>query len=277
MELESRLDRAWAEVAGSHWRERYQHVQQTSERLADLDSAAKEGPLEIDEAWERASLRAELEGDDASLPLLQEILEREPEHASARFAIGRIKLASDDEGGLEDVRVVMDVFHDAVIPGCQLVYDYLCRNGRVREAEPYRERAIAQRERLERAEAERSQLRLDGRYQTHGLEPELLFELSRRLESETRVARAWVVRRDVEEFPERPMFVLGIERVASAFEFLRPRLRRRRDLELQQALAHDLAWEPDHFVVVLNHRPSKVLGIFTAVADSQILPRSQSR
>jgi Zn-dependent protease with chaperone function len=267
--LAADLDRSWADLAAPHWRERFDTVQQSSRRLADLDERAAREALPLDAEWQRARLREEIEGAEAALPLYRGVLERDPGHVSARFALGRILLTRDDDRGLELLEAVCGADEDAILPACRLAHDFLRRRGRDREAESYRQRALARRDTLERAAAERV-VKLDDRYLHHGLPSEAVAALRRKLAAHAEVAEAYLVRRDVQVHPERPFFVLGAKQKGTFAAWLR-RDQRQRDLALQEELARSLRGSGDISVVVLNHRPRRHWRIFTQVQGSQIL------
>jgi Zn-dependent protease with chaperone function len=268
--LAADLDRSWAEAAGPPWRERFEAVQQSSRRLAELDEQAARGGLPLDADWERARLREEIEGSDAALPLYRCILEREPGHVSAGFAAGRILLARNDESGLELLEAACSADEGAILPACRLAYDFLQRRGREREAEAYRQRALTHQDALDRAAAERV-VKADGRYLHHGVPSEVVAALRSQLAAHAQVSVAYLVRRDLEVHPERPYFVLGVKQKGSVAALLR-RDQRQRDLALQEELAGSLRGFGDFSVVVLNHRPRRHWRIFTQVEGAQILP-----
>jgi Zn-dependent protease with chaperone function len=264
--LASSFDEAWRQRAQDWWVQRHAHVQESRAGLAALDARAAQGPLAPAEAFEQAWLREELEGAGCAFPLYQSLLAREPAHTGARFAVGRLLLAQDDEAGLALLDEAMKQSEGAILPGCQLAWNFLVRHGREHEAERWRERYLAQRDRQERAQAERAALHLDGRYLAHGLEGEALERLRAALAAHPKVRRAWLVRRDLEFRPERPLFALGVKQKWSLAR------QKQRDLALQQELVDSLPLPAgDNFVLVLNHRRRKERVLFTRVAGSRIL------
>ena len=68
-------------------------------RLDNLASKIKSKSLSATEAWEYASLTEKLKGYQAAIPIYKKILEKNPRHAKAMFAVGRILLSYNDERG----------------------------------------------------------------------------------------------------------------------------------------------------------------------------------
>ena len=184
--------------------------------------------------------------------------------------MGRLLVGRDDAEGLSHLDAAIEAHRDAVIPGCQHAYSFLRRAGRDEEARRYADLAREQHARLEAARAERESLRLDGRYEAHGLSREQLDPLLESLRRLPEVDRAWLVRRRVEHFPEDPLFALGVRRrPRGLLERLSGDTVRKRDLELQQRL-QELRFPGECFILVLNHRRRKERAIFEDVPGARL-------
>jgi Zn-dependent protease with chaperone function len=263
--LAGALDARWKRHVDDWWTTRHEYVREATARLAELDGKEEKEPLDLDDAWEQAQLREEFEGADHALVLYQSLLHREPALAGAQFAVGRILLGREDASGLDHLDSAMKLAEDAIFPGCELAFHFLHGQGRAEDAERYRERAIAQREKLDRAEAERSTLPTDDRYLPHGVSEDALAALREALAAHPKVVSAWLVRRDLEFYPERPLFALGVQQ-KKAF-----RKQKQADLALQAELVEAVPLPGESFVLVVNHCSRKERRIFTQVAGSQIL------
>jgi hypothetical protein len=214
----------------------------------------------------------EQRGGSEALPLYQELLGREPGHLGARFAVGRLLASRNAPEGLSHLDVAIATHRNAVIPACQHAYAFLRREGRDEEADRYARRAREHQAILEQARAERETLRLDGRYEGHGLAREEVDPLVASLRELREVERAWLVRRRVEHFPESPLFALGVRRrPRGLLERLSSGERKKRDLGLQERLRR-LPLPGECFILVLNHRGRKERALFEGVAGAE-LPR----
>ena len=267
--LSAQLDDAWSEQVRDAWRQAYAQSERDRKRLGELEEQPAEHAHDPELLWERAQLTETLRGEQAALPLYRRILDVAPENVQATFAVGRLLLAQDDEAGLTHIEASAHANHQALIPGAQHAVAFLQRNGRTDEAERWIERARAHHAKLLAAQEERSRIRLDGRYDAHGLDPTQAEAVRARLRAYPEIAHAWLIRRRVEHFPEQPLFVVGLERKGAWSERLRPSKREELDLDLQSRLER-LPLEGEWFVLCLNHRGPREHQLFQSVSGSQL-------
>src|SRR5207247_8582677 len=90
-------------------RERHPRSQEARGKLQALDEKAQAGALTPEEAWQRARWTHEFEGDEAVLPLYQEILAAQPDFALAHFALGQLLLDREDESGFRHLERAMEL------------------------------------------------------------------------------------------------------------------------------------------------------------------------
>ncbi len=242
-ELTGRLDGAWQARAAGPWHKRY----------------------------ERARLTEEF-GDGAGAPALyREVLRLDPEHAGARYALGRALLSRGDEDGVALIEGAMERDPDAILPGCRLIHAHLKRAGREEEAQVYRQRALRRAELLEAAKEERARLRLSDTYCPHGLPAAATERLRAQFTRYPQLTAAYLVRKEVRHFPERPLYALGILTA-------RPWYRRRseeQDLQFARRLLEELEFPGETFVLVLTGRNAKLRKIMERTPNSLIYRRER--
>jgi len=73
------------------------------ERLQFLLKKITEQALSAEETWELAVLTEKLNGYQAAIPIYKKIIERNPMHSKAIFAIGRILLSYNDKTGIDAI------------------------------------------------------------------------------------------------------------------------------------------------------------------------------
>jgi Zn-dependent protease with chaperone function len=134
--LTDELDREWRDAVVTEWRERYKEAQKDRARLAQLDARDS---LSADARLSRAQLTETFRGPERALERYRELLggENDP---YARFAVGRLLLADDDEEGLQWLEEAMMGAPDAVLPACDLGRAFLHTRGRDDEARVFIER-----------------------------------------------------------------------------------------------------------------------------------------
>ncbi|HVH18197.1 MAG TPA: M48 family metalloprotease [Myxococcota bacterium] len=263
------LDQQWQQQVRSNWRERHRYATEARARLAELTSRVERTP---DETWERARLSEEFEGPESGRARYQEILATDEGHAPAWFAIGRLLLAQGDGAGLDPLERALALDPDAIVPATEMAVEFLRQNGREEETQRWIERAAPRVQKLKAARKERAQILLDGAYEPAGIDAEATRRLCDALREHGRVRRAWLVRRRLEHFPESPLFVLGVRRTRSPWDFVTREGRRARDFELQQELV-DLPIPGESFILVVNHRSRKERRLFLDVQGSLIYQR----
>jgi Zn-dependent protease with chaperone function len=202
----------WREDLGERWEEIHKVFKDSKKSLVHLDAKAEIRDLTIDERLERAKLTAKMHGKIAVIPLLQEIVALEPDHAVANYVLGEGLLEQGDEAGIKHVERAMEKDMDTVIIGCEAIFQFLAGKSRMVEAEKYRTRQRMFQDKLERAREERKAIRENDRFKSHGVEPQALVALRQQLAKHSDLASAHLVQKVVKYFPEEPSFVLGIIR-----------------------------------------------------------------
>ncbi|MFZ5723387.1 MAG: M48 family metalloprotease [Pseudomonadota bacterium] len=207
--VQQQLDREWREQVGNHWQQRHDYLQERAQRLAEL--AALPAPS-VDEDWESLSITGELEPDADLLPRLDALLARAPEHASALFRRGQLRLERGDEKGIDDLEKVMGLDADATLPACSLIFGHLSSRNDERAAD-YEQRWLARNAFETRRQAELDTVdpktaELTG----HDLEASVLEECRRLLQDNADgIKRAWLLRRVIASDPDARAWLIAVE------------------------------------------------------------------
>jgi hypothetical protein len=194
------------------WAYRHDELRNAREGLGALGARIAAGePLSLEERWQHAHWTEELHGADAAFPLYEALRAEDPDHASATFALGRLLLARGDERGIALLERVMARDADAVLPACRIAHDFYASEGRLDEADRWRERASARATLLEAAERERDVITPKDRYHPAELDAETVATLIAQLDALRGVKRAYLVRKELRHFAdESPLHVLAI-------------------------------------------------------------------
>jgi Zn-dependent protease with chaperone function len=137
----ARLDADWRWRILPIWRRRHVEAQKAFAVLDDLDDRAMNGQITDEEVWQRVALTAEYQGRDAAAPLLEDILDVQPNEPRALFALGLLKLDQDDVTGIRLVEKAMSREPSMTVTGCMAIYYCLRRVGKDQSAVTYRQRA----------------------------------------------------------------------------------------------------------------------------------------
>lgn len=266
VQLTQTLDTEWRTAVNYQWRERYTYAQEISASLQALEEKASYSPLTVEETWNRAQWTMELRGNQEAIPLLNSVLEMEPDHASANYVLGQILIQQEDEAGIQHLEMTMAKDLNTVIDGCQLIYSFLQKQGREEEADHYRQRAEKHYELLLLAKQERSGVRASDRFEPHGLSAEAEAQLRQQLARYPEVKEAYLVRKAVQYFPQKPFYVLGVRRKRSLLE----RDEQVLDQKLLNHLAKELKFSGETWIVPLNSATKDLTKVLKRIAGDAI-------
>jgi Zn-dependent protease with chaperone function len=207
--LQAEFDADWYQQVNEHWQERHQYLQEQQQRLTEL--RALETP-DDEQAWQRINITEELEPDTDLLPLLDALLTRNPQHASALFTRGRVRLDRKDEAGIADLEAVMQLDADATLPACNLIFGFLAERDEAR-AETYRQRWLERNDFEQRRNAELETLDpAKATLAPSDLTAEAHAGFAAVLRDNPKgIKRAWLLRRVIQSDPEAKAYVLAIE------------------------------------------------------------------
>jgi len=203
-------NRLWREGVVQAWRERHKFLVEAGKALEALDEKAKTEELSPDDRWERARLLIGTQGTAAAVPLLQEILAIEPDHAAANYNLGEALLEQGDEAGIRHIEAAMERDVHSIPAGCDLIYNYLSARKRREEAERYRRCIVDYFNEIELARRERLNVSAKDEFKPHGIDPEVIRKLHDQLRNHPDIAMAHLVQKVVHHFPQEPSYVLGI-------------------------------------------------------------------
>lgn len=206
--IEQELDRAWHDYAAKSWQERHQQISAWRERYAQLHAQES---MNTDERWEEIKLVQELEPGSDLLPRLNALLELLPEHASARYLRGAVRLTKGDEGGIDDLEQVMRQDVDAILPACEAAWRFYRERDEER-AEHFRQRWIERSDYEDRVNEEFRSLSGDATLAAHDLDDETTDTIRQIIRQYGKhVRRAYLLRRILKADNTRHDYVLAFE------------------------------------------------------------------
>jgi len=228
------FDRRWKERIEASWEERYQEVQDGRRELAALEARHASGEtLELREAYRRAMLTESFGGNaDGALEQFRSLAERSPDHPAICHALGARLAARDDAAGAAFLERAMRGDEKLVQDCCERLRDLCGRLGRRDEADAWHRRLVAASGEAQAAEKERSLITVKDTFYPHGLPEEAIGPLRAQLRAIPRLRKAYLLRKRVEHFPHRPLYVLGFAVRAPWWSLSRKKL----SAQVQQAI-----------------------------------------
>jgi Zn-dependent protease with chaperone function len=200
------FDIDWDEKVARDWRTRYEHFQKSQKRIAELDLRSEE--LTAEELIEKAGLIAEEKGNAEAIPLLQQIVQRFPEHAEANYFLGGALLSTDDESGLAHVKRAMHLDDKWRLAASDVAFQYLRSKGRLDEAREYAKNVEEEEETLSKAQAERQGVSVSDRFEQHSLESDVVEKIVSKLKYYDEIVAIYLVRKVVRYRPDIPFHIV---------------------------------------------------------------------
>ncbi|WP_375434237.1 M48 family metalloprotease [uncultured Hymenobacter sp.] len=208
--LAATLDAEWAAANASLWRERHELLRQQRQRLQELAARHEaSATLTPDETWELADLTEDHVGGREALPLFRQLVADAKWGTAARFSVGRVLINLDDAAGLEVLAEVMAQEPDYMGPGLAIQEAYHQRRGNREEVRQIGAVQLRHADVLDEAVEERGSLRATDHMLPHQLSGQALQDLVQEVTTpEYGIRRAWLLRKQVQHFTHKPMYVL---------------------------------------------------------------------
>jgi Zn-dependent protease with chaperone function len=268
--LTARLGLAWQEKAARLWRERHAFVRESQRKLQNLKKKAEVQTLTPEETLNYAVLVAELKGAEVAIPLFRKILASRPDDARANFVLGQMLLERMDEEGVACVEKAMEREPEAVIPGCELIHNFLIASGRPQDAEHYRARAEQHYRLFEMARAERRGVSQKDELLAHELPAAEVEKLREQLSRYPDLKAAYLARKAVAHLAaEYPCYVLGVVRATAWVEVSSAA----KDAALLKQLAGGLVTRYETHIVILNKRFKWLKKRFSRLGGAEVYHR----
>jgi Zn-dependent protease with chaperone function len=203
----------WHVEVEYNWLHQHRRAQEVAAQLEALAEKEAAGPLTREETGERVWLTAELHGDRVAVSMARALLDAEHEDASIHFVLGRALADENDDAALPHLERALALDHELTASACGIAADLMARLAREDESRAFVRRMNAYHRLQDQAERERSPAMLNprDRFLPHGLDEAQLASLRETLAARG-VKAAYVVRKEVQVFPEKPCFIVALAR-----------------------------------------------------------------
>jgi Zn-dependent protease with chaperone function len=205
------LSNRWRKDITEGWKKRHAEAKKLIEKLGARPEAiatAIPSNATVAQLWEKAETLFNLEGDAAALPLVEQILLREPEHAVANFIRGRHLLSTDDPSGIAYLERAMTSDETLVLDGVNLIYGHYSRTGQKHKLRELETRADAHQELVNKANAERNRVTAADTFLPPDLKPEEEAKIREICADEFEIVSAEIARKEVTHLPKLPLFIV---------------------------------------------------------------------
>jgi len=200
------FDHQWAQQNQQGWQERFQYATQARESLAHLREKPEADRTATD--WfEIAQKTEEFSADQNPLALYRKVLALDINHVGANFACGRIMLEQHNEDGVALLEMAM-ADYNAIIPACELVYQFWQQRGDNEQAEEYRLKAESQQDEFNQANLERQQISAKDEFQQADIDSALVENIRQSLTSLPKLKNIWLAEKKLQYFPQEKLLVI---------------------------------------------------------------------
>lgn len=214
--LRARFSGDWRREHFKLWLESSEQARSNRKQLENLATGTDGEPA----PWDALSLRIRVDGVAAVHHELAGFVQSHPDHHEARFVLGSHLLSIDDPTGVEMIQqVAADVpFH--AIDCFGLLAAYHDRHGNADAIRGLKHQADQHEVMMERALRERHVLTKHDRFLPHGLTEDDLAKARMFLDAIPEVASAWLVRKEVGEFPAWKSYAIIVRLKFRPFRFV---------------------------------------------------------
>jgi Zn-dependent protease with chaperone function len=209
-EIRADVQKLWSKDIAAHWRDRHARAGALRRRLSSIEQTAPAQEADADRLWDKAVALLDLEGGKAAMPVLQQVVALRPDHAPARFHLGRLLLEDKSAEGVAQLQRAMELDEQCVPQACALLHNHYQLLGETAQLRELDARMDRYDKALEASQAERREVSAKDRFMAHGLAEDELQKLREVLAGESEVTRADLARKELAHFPAQRLFVLCV-------------------------------------------------------------------
>lgn len=202
---------SWKAMAIARWRMEHAAAKEARESAANPDTSTP-GDHPAEPGWRELHVRAQHVPPDEQLQLIRDFVTSYPGHGGASFHLGQMLLGQDDENAIAFLEASLRSDSRYIGPALHLMLDYYREAGRDDEADPIRRRLEEHQRAWEKARTERLKVSRKDRFLAHELGEKDLEKIRKLLYRYPQVQSAWLVKKQVRLFTDKPSYVLAVKR-----------------------------------------------------------------
>lgn len=207
-EVRAGVQLSWQKQCGERWRQQHAKARSLQHRLGGIEETTANKTADADALWDKAQVVQQLEGDEAATPLLRQILDAQPRHVPANFALGRILLESGDAQGELCLEKALAEDEQVLPQAANILHAYYRRLGRADSIGRLYARLDAFEKTAQASRQERQNVSAADTFLPHELGQEHLGPLRNLLAAHRHVATALVARKSLKYFAGQRLYLL---------------------------------------------------------------------
>lgn len=216
-EVIGQLNKSYSEQLQESWQWRHEFLQATLKRLEEIENELKDGP-KIELLREKCNLVGDSEGVQACWPILEQILELDPDDSPANFRLGLKFIGENDERGVPLLEKAIALNPLDTGSACTALIAHFKEKGDEASAAKFKKQLEEHEEELKLARKERNAA--DGKsVLLHHTLDDATIEYLRNVFKELKdINQVWVANKQVQYFPDSPYVIMGIEAFDGSIE-----------------------------------------------------------
>ena len=208
-EFEPGMNRLWRERIAQIWRDRHEQFQKAGKQFDELEEQAKTRVLTVEEQWERIVTMVQVRDWESTLPDVRALLEQDPEHVNANFALGSYLLEQGDKEGIEYLEKATATGAELAGDACQRISGFYLAQGDHEEANVYRKRADEYVDQARRIQVQVFSFSANDKFDPHDLDEDRIKELKDQLENVRGLEAAYLFRKILSGPSDPSIYILA--------------------------------------------------------------------
>ncbi|GIV15013.1 MAG: hypothetical protein KatS3mg022_0448 [Armatimonadota bacterium] len=197
----------WRENVLPQWHEVLQQIKEAKGRLAVLEGKTQ---LTGEEIEERLMLSANFRSREQAIAYAQSVLQSYPQHAAAHYVLGGLLIDEQPEQAIPLLERAMQLDESYTLLACELLAGYWAGQGEMEKAERYRLQGQQYYAKVSEAIYERTEISPDDQFEPADITPTQALALRRYLWQYTQIRAAYLVRKVMKQYTNKPLYVLAL-------------------------------------------------------------------
>lgn len=206
------LDRFWCQEVAEQWQQIYTKAQQQKNNFDYLLRKATKRNLTIEETYKLAYLTEILQTKEKAIPLYQEVISHDKFHPAANYQLGRIYLSIHNKQGISYLEKAIELDPAFIQISCHLLSRYYQNIGQIKLTKKFIILGNEGGNSWNKVAKKRRSLGEQDNFLPHLLPEAEIRQLSEQLGSFPEIKTAHLVRKKITDFPDKPLYILGISR-----------------------------------------------------------------
>lgn len=197
----------WRENVLPQLREALQQIKEAKGRLTVLEGKIQ---LNDEETEERLMLAANFRSREQAIAYAESVLQSHPQHAAAHYVLGGLLIDEQPAQAIPLLERAMQLDESFTLLACELLAGYWAGQGEMEKAEQYRLQGQQYYAKVSEAIYERAEISPDDPFEPADITPAQALALRRYLWQYVEIRAAYLVRKVVKQYTDKPLYVLAL-------------------------------------------------------------------